>query len=148
MGKRRAMPAAERELRSHFRGRRAGRRFTLDLKVELTNRKIAVRARTVDISRSGALFLVDDPRFLADLPGTALDPFTNRVLNHFAEGLTAHFAGDVLRRRMEIVRTTSGGLGSVGQPLLACRFTHPLTPRECKLVGLRPQAAGTDINVR
>jgi hypothetical protein len=126
----------EQQLRSHFQGRRVGQRFALTVSVELASRRQAFQACTVDISRSGALFLLEDPAFIAGLPGTALDPFTERVQRHFEGGLVVRFKGGVLRRRMEIVRTTAGGLGGPGRPLLACRFLRPLSRRECRLVGL------------
>jgi len=95
-------------------------------------------ARTVSLSRAGCLFRIDAPGLCtADGRVAGLARFTEAMRAHFGRGLRVAFGGGVVTRRMEIVRTTLGGLGGLSVPLLGCRFSCPLTPEESALLGLR-----------
>jgi hypothetical protein len=129
-------PEAERELRRYFAGRRAGRRRRVSLQVELTGTGQALRGWTVDLSCTGALFRIDEQEVPRDID---LASFSGLVGESFADKLFVSFGGGTLKRRMEVVRTTVGGLGGEVFPLLACRFQVPLNNKSCDLLGIAPR---------
>jgi hypothetical protein len=117
--------------------RRRATRHRVRLPVQLSNLEEIFRAWTVDVSRSGALFRIDNPRFFRDGDGDPLLALTRQVEAHFERCLTVVFGGGILRRRMRVVRTTRGDDGGV--PLFACAFHRPLTGPECELLGIETE---------
>ena len=112
---------------------RSGDRARVTLDVVLAAQSGRLHARTVDLSYSGALFLLDDPMRpdLVSLSSVAM--FCER---HFHQGLTVLFGGGVVRRRMRVVRTSLGRVGKGVYPLVAACFSRELTVAECELLGL------------
>lgn len=124
--------AAERELRSHFEGRRVGTRLNVALKVELVCVERNVSARTINLSRSGALLEVLDE---SNLDMAAMMQFCEEIGRLFAGGGTLDFQCGVTRT-MEAVRITAGGLGKAMSPLVACRFKEPLEQKDFQRIGI------------
>lgn len=114
-------------------------RVRVSLRVRLTNSRESFPAVTVDVSRTGVLFLVDDPHLLSGGDGDPVLALARQVDALFGRGLTVIFGGGILRRRMRVVRTLPG---EDGVPLLACSFVRPLAGRDCTLLGI-PQAEGS-----
>jgi hypothetical protein len=129
-------PEAERELRRYFAGRRTGRRQRVALQVELSGTGETIRGWTVDLSCTGALFRIDEKAVPHDLD---LASFSGLIGESFTDKLFVSFGGGTLKRRMEVVRTTVGGLGGEVFPLLACRFQVPLNGKACDLLGIAPR---------
>jgi len=126
---------AELELRRHFNGRRDGQRINVSVPVELVALERNLDARTINLSRSGALLEVLDDgaeRGLAELV-----EFCDEIARLFAAGGTIDFECGVTRT-MEVVRVTAGGLGRVRTPLVACRFKAYLTPEDFGRLGVVP----------
>jgi len=112
-------------------GRRCGERRRVGLDVVLSQFGATLRARSVNLSFSGALFVIDD----STTPD--LESLSRFCTDQFGGGLTALFGGGVVRRRMEVVRTVRGGWAEDDDALLvACRFTGRLNASECDLLGL------------
>ncbi|MCK6461612.1 MAG: PilZ domain-containing protein, partial [Planctomycetes bacterium] len=132
---------AELELRGHFHGRRAGQRIQVPLDVELVCFERNVGARTVNLSRSGVLIEVRDTRAGGM---TELVAYCEEMARLFAAGGTLDFACGV-SRTVHVVRITAGGLGGRMVPLVACRFTEPLTPEDFAHMGIDPPPADHDV---
>ncbi len=132
---------AELELRGHFHGRRAGQRIQVPLDVELVCFERNVGARTVNLSRSGVLIEVRDTRAGGM---TELVAYCEEMGRLFAAGGTLDFACGV-SRTVHVVRITAGGLGGRMVPLVACRFTEPLTPGDFAHMGIDPPPAEHDL---
>jgi twitching motility protein PilT len=132
---------AELELRGHFHGRRAGQRIQVPLDVELVCFDRNVGARTVNLSRVGVLIEVRDTRAdgMSELIG-----YCEEMGRLFAAGGTLDFACGV-SRTVHVVRITAGGLGGRMVPLVACRFTEPLTPEDFAHMGIDPAPADHDV---
>jgi hypothetical protein len=91
---------------------------------------------TVDLSCTGALFRIDEREVPRDID---LASFSGMIGESFTDKLLVSFGGGTLKRRMEVVRTTVGGLGGEVFPLLACRFQVPLNNKACDLLGIAPR---------
>ncbi|MHC4133589.1 MAG: PilT/PilU family type 4a pilus ATPase [Planctomycetota bacterium] len=124
---------AELELRRHFEGRRQGQRVNVALPVELVCVQRNLPAKTINISRSGALIEVlehDGEQGMAELVR-----FCEEIDRLFAAGGTLNFQRGVTRT-IEAVRVTAGGLGKKMAPLVACRFTELLTDADFTRIGI------------
>lgn len=129
-------PEAERELRRYFAGRRTGRRRRVALKVHLVGAGTKLDGLTVDLSCTGALFRIEERAVPRDID---LASFSAFIGESFADQLNVSFGAGILKRRMNVVRTTVGGLGGEVFPLLACRFQVPLNNKACDLLGIAPR---------
>jgi len=124
---------AELELRRHFEGRRLGQRINVALRVELVCVQRNLPAKTINLSRSGALIEVlehDGEQGTAELVR-----FCEEIDRLFAAGGTLNFQCGV-SRTIEAVRVTAGGLGKEMAPLVACRFTELLTEPDFARMGI------------
>ncbi len=132
---------AELELRGHFHGRRAGQRIHVPLDVELVCFERNVGARTVNLSRVGVLIEVLDTRAGGM---SELVAYCEEISRLFAAGGTLDFACGV-SRTVHVARITAGGLGGRMVPLVACRFTEPLSPADFAHMGIDPPPADQDV---
>jgi len=124
---------AELELRSHFEGRRQGQRINVALRVELVCVQRNLPARTINMSRSGALIEVlehDGEQGMAELVR-----FCEEIDRLFAAGGTLDFQCGVTRT-IEAVRVAAGGLGKKMAPVVACRFTELLKEPDFARMGI------------
>jgi twitching motility protein PilT len=124
---------AELELRRHFEGRRQGQRVNVALRAELVCVQRNLPARTINMSRSGALIEVlehDGEQGMAELVR-----FCEEIDRLFAAGGTLDFLCGVTRT-IEAVRVTAGGLGKKMAPVVACRFTELLTEADFARMGI------------
>jgi hypothetical protein len=122
------------ELRAHFQGRRAGRRSRVEHAVVIEGQGGSMSARPVNVSRTGALLYLGGDDLTVD-GGTFLR-FSRIIQDRFARGSTVLFDEGAIRRTLQIVRVTFGGLGGTFAPLLACRFDRPLKASECTRLGV------------
>ena len=125
---------AELELRRHFQGRRQGQRINVALRVELVCVQRNLPAKTVNLSRSGALIEVlehDGEQGMAELVR-----FCEEIDRLFAAGGTLDFQCGVTRT-IEAVRVTAGGLGKEMAPVVACRFTELLKEQDFARMGIK-----------
>ena len=122
------------ELRQMFNGRRDGKRKELEMSVWLSCPETDLKACTINISRTGALFHLTDERFQGDGEHTFL--YFSRVVQDYLEQGSTVDLGEGVQRAIEIVRVTFGGLGGAFAPFLACRFKQPLDKDECLRLGV------------
>jgi hypothetical protein len=127
---------AELQLRAHFRGRRQGERKRVRLKVKLNTPRGTLLAETVDISQSGALFALQNNGGQQAFGPDDVEKLCKFVERYLVRGLHVYFGGGIVKRRLQVVRTTMGGLGGITEPLLGCAFSYPLKPDECDLLGI------------
>jgi hypothetical protein len=127
---------AELELCAHFQGRRTGERKRVRLKVKLSTPRGTLLAETVDISMSGALFALQNNDGGRAFGPNDVDKLCMFVERYLVRGLEVYFGGGIVKRRLQVVRTTMGGLGRDTEPLLGCSFSYPLRPEECELLGI------------
>ena len=135
--------SGELELRKHFSGRRKGRRVRHSVRVQLRAPRERITAETVDLSRSGALLTLEDPRFEQFL---RLDKL-GTLIEALGKTLEIVFGRGKVRRRIQVVRITMGGLGGACRPLLACRFDKPLTTEECNRLGMKIPARSRHLEI-
>ncbi len=127
-------------LRRYFSGKRDAVRTCRFLDVEVTGKHGAFKAMAVDVSRSGVLLRIFDPRFADEEEMDLLMPYTARVWNHFGGGLRLDFDSREVRLSADVVRVTAyAGRGS-HLILLGCRFRRDLSPEECSELGIRDSA--------
>ncbi|MGQ0614833.1 MAG: PilZ domain-containing protein [Planctomycetaceae bacterium] len=127
---------SEAELRRHFMGKRDGFRSRVDLAVVVEGRGAQFEARAVDLSRSGILLKITDPRFAPAGRSIGLVEYCNRIVTYFEQGLNLQFFGGALKRRATPIRVANQSLGVEEPLLLACRFAAPLDGPACALLGL------------
>lgn len=136
-----ASDVVEKILEAQFAGRRDSiRTFKfLDLVVQGTGGTF--KALGVNISRTGLLFRITDPRFAADGEQQHLMPYTARVWQNFHGGFHVFLESGAVAREADIVRV-SGYCGRKSSlVLVGCRFREQLTPAECDLLGISRDAA-------
>ncbi len=126
--------AAEMELRAHFDKKRASDRCWIGIPVELTGRSGSLRVRLLDVSRSGVLLALTDPklRYTSDL----LECY-QQVQKQLGKGAILRFAGRNFSLRGEVARVTE--CPYEGRMLLAVQFLDTLTQKQCASLGI-PQA--------
>jgi len=124
--------AAEMELRRHFQGRRDGGRVKARIAVELVCVERNLSAKTINLSRSGALLEITDER--EDRGEAEILAFCTEIARLFAAGGTVDFRCGITRTA-EAVRVTAGGLGGRTAPVVACRFKEPLAADDFLTLG-------------
>ena len=136
--KKRKAKKAEREFQAHFAGRRESVRNEVGIGCSLLGDGSVFRAIAVDISRSGALISVRDARFDDTEGGDSLMEYSERIWQHFGDGLEIGLMGGVVRIAATVVRVTTrqdeASLEWI--PLVGVRFRTALSPHECERVGV------------
>ncbi|MFI5403998.1 MAG: PilZ domain-containing protein, partial [Planctomycetota bacterium] len=126
-----ASEVVEKILEEQFAGRRdALRTFKfLDLAVQGTGGTF--KAMGINISRTGLLFRITDPRFADDGEQQHLMPYTARVWQNFTGGFHVFLESGAISREADIVRV-SGYCGRKSSlVLVGCRFRSELLTPEC-----------------
>ena len=95
----------------------------------------AYAARTVDISRGGALIEIVDPDFHPLLDGSDLMPFAAQVSLQFPDGMLVNFESGTVQARANIVRLVSKQ-GKKPGILLGCAFAPELSEFDCRVLGM------------
>lgn len=127
-------------LRRYFSGKRGALRTCKFLDVQVEGKHGAFEGMAVDVSRSGVLLRIFDPRFTGEDETDLLMPYTARVWNHFGGGLSVEFHARDVRLSADVVRVTAyPGRGS-HLILLGCRFRRDLSHSECEKLGIRDSA--------
>jgi hypothetical protein len=127
-------------LESQHAGRRDAVRTFKFLEIVVQGTGGTFKAMGINISRTGILFRITDPRFAADGEHQHLMPYTARVWHNFHGGLHVFLESGSISREAEIVRV-SGYCGKKSSlVLVGCRFHEELTAAECDLLGV-PHAA-------
>jgi hypothetical protein len=131
-----ASDVVEKILEAQFAGRRdALRTFKFcDLVVQGTGGTF--KAMSINISRTGLLFRITDPRFADDGEQQHLMPYTARVWQNFHGGFHVFLESGAVSREADIVRV-SGYCGRKSSlVLVGCRFRSELLTPECDLLGI------------
>jgi len=128
--------AAEEELRRHFSSKRHGARTELTHRVEVEGSYGRFRAHLLDISRSGALLRIHDPRFAPARFQTDLMEISSRLQKHFDDGLALHLVDVSISCGGVLARVTKSDLGAGAPVLVGCRFHKPLSPQLCSIIGI------------
>jgi hypothetical protein len=128
-------------LETQFAGRRDAIRTFKFLEIVVQGTGGTFNALGINISRTGILFRITDPRFAADGEHQHLMPYTARVWQNFHGGFHVFLQGGAVAREAEVVRV-SGYCGKRSSlVLVGCRFNAELTPTECDLLGVPHDAA-------
>ena len=138
--------SAEMELRSHFSGKRDSKRAFKLIEVEVTGAWESFQGLAVDVSRSGLLLRIMDPRFhKLGAKELNLVLYTELVQRHFADGVQIRFRGTLVRVDAEIVRIANiCDSRAKGLIMVGCRFDRLLTEDECAQIGIDPGIATGD----
>ncbi|MHC4953663.1 MAG: PilZ domain-containing protein [Planctomycetota bacterium] len=128
--------ASERELQTHFTGRRAAVRTYKFLDCEIQGNNSSFAGMVVDVSRTGALVRVLDASFAEPAEQEQLMLYTARVWYHFEEGLQLSFLRQSVQATADVVRVTGYcGRGS-GLNLIGVHFRTELSVEECDRLGI------------
>jgi hypothetical protein len=131
-----ASDIVEKVLEAKFEGRRGALRTFKFLEIVVQGTGGTFKALGVNISRTGMLFRITDPRFAADSEHHHLMPYTARVWQNFFGGFHVFLEKGTVAREADIVRV-SGYCGKKSSlVLVGCRFRDELTPEECDLLGI------------
>jgi hypothetical protein len=91
-------------------------------------------ARLIELSRSGALVDMRDPRFLKSCLDSSLLSFSGRVVEEFSGGMRVGCAEPKLSLAARVIRTLQHP--ATGAYLMGLEFLTPLTPPQCRMLGL------------
>ena len=128
-------------LAAQFAGRRDAVRTFKFLEIVVQGTGGTFKALGINISRSGILFRITDPKFSADGEQQHLMPYTARVWQNFHGGLHVFLENGLVAREADIVRV-SGYCGKKSSlVLVGCHFREELTAAECDLLGVAYDAA-------
>jgi hypothetical protein len=128
----------EKALRRCFTGKRRARRTVRLLDVEVKGRRRSFPALAVDLSRSGALLRIMDPRFARHEEQASLMPYTARVWYHFQGGFKICFGGGDICLEADVVRVSGYCGQDAGLIFIGCRFRSPLDEPQCQALGVDP----------
>src|SRR5262245_33856124 len=128
------LPAKVHEIVKLFSGRRRSHRLDVRLSIEVDGAARAYRGRTLNASQLGALIEIDDPDFLpADTVLSLMDA---------AELVRRVFPGDMTIRFWRMSLSVTARVVRVAQHpsrldiVLGCEFASPLTPQQCRAIGI------------
>jgi len=128
-------------LEAQFAGRRDAVRTFKFLETVVQGAGGIFRALGINISKTGMLFRITDPRFAADGEHQHLMPYTARVWQNFHGGFHVFLYKGTIAREADIVRV-SGYCGRKSSlVLVGCRFRDPLTDAECEALGVAHEDA-------
>jgi len=136
-----ASDVVEKVLAAQFAGRRDAIRTFKFLEIVVQGTGGTFKALGINISRTGILFRITDPRFAADGEHQHLMPYTARVWQNFHGGFHVFLENGAVSREADIVRV-SGYCGKTSSlVLVGCRFREELTAAECDFLGVAHDAA-------
>ncbi len=131
-----ASEIVEKVLRAQFAGRRDAVRTFKFLEIVVQGTGGTFSALGINISRTGLLFRITDPRFAADGEQQHLMPYSARVWQNFHGGFHVFLERGAVAREADVVRV-SGYCGSKSSlVLVGCRFRAELAVAECDLLGI------------
>lgn len=131
-----ATEVVEKVLEAQFAGRRDAFRTFKFLELSVQGTGGTFNALGINISRTGLLFRITDPRFAAEGEQQHLMPYTARVWQNFQGGFHVFLERGAVAREADIVRV-SGYCGKKSSlVLVGCRFRDELTEAECDLLGI------------
>ena len=117
-------------------GQRGGARAPVCLNLEVEGRHGRYTGQTVNVSGVGALIWISDERFISKEDALSLVPFSERIETEFPNSMRVYFANGLVLD-CDVVRVERGRLP--GAPLLvACSFSRPLDPADCRRLGVNP----------
>ena len=126
----------EKVLRGYFSGKRDAIRTYKFLNIEMQGGHGNFHGMAIDISRSGMLVRIMDPRFAGADEMEHLMPYTARVWYHFEGGFFASFSDTGVTARGEVVRVTGYCGRGNSLILIGCRFTTPLAEDDCERLSI------------
>jgi hypothetical protein len=127
------------EIRRLFSGRRRSRRFDCERPVECLGRRVSYPGRLLNVSRLGALVSIAHEDFLpADSDGSLVE-VAHLMRRRFPDGISVRIPGDAVRLVATIVRVARHP--SEASSVFGCFFSRPLTRRQCRALGVRPDSA-------
>ncbi len=131
-----ASEVVEKILEEQFAGRRDALRTFKFLEMVVQGTGGTFKAMGINISRTGLLFRITDPRFADDGEQQHLMPYTARVWQNFTGGFHVFLENGAVSREADVVRV-SGYCGRKSSlVLVGCRFRAELLPPECDLLGI------------
>lgn len=139
MPRKAANSATSRTDQEHFGGRRRAPRLCCSLPVDCAGGNGKYAARTVEISRSGALLEMRDPAFVESGSEASLLAFSLRVVDEFSGGMRILFAEPRLSLAARIIRATRHP--SAASLLIGCEFLAALTDEQCRMLGLSTEGS-------
>jgi len=129
-----ASEVVEKVLEAKFAGRRDAVRTFKFLEIVVQGAGGTFDALGINISRTGILFRITDPRFATDAEQQHLMPYTARVWQNFHGGFHVFLRNGAVAREADIVRV-SGYCGRKSSlVLVGCRFREALSAEECGLL--------------
>ena len=134
MNRKDTRPAGSRSDREHFAGHRRGSRLRCVMPVECAGATGKYKARTIELSRSGALVEIRDPDFRDGDPKSSLLTFSARVMSEFAGGMRIRFFAPKVSLAARVIRTTRHP--TAASLLIGCEFLTELTEQRCRMLGL------------
>jgi hypothetical protein len=136
-----ASELVQRVLEAQFAGRRDAVRTFKFREIVVQGAGGTFRALGINVSRTGILFRITDPRFAAEGERQHLMPYTARVWQNFHGGFHVFLEKGAVAHEAYVVRV-SGYCGRTSNlVLVGCRFREELTPEECDVLGIPREAA-------
>jgi len=125
-------------LAEHFSGNRGALRVCKFLDVRAEGKHASFTAMAVDVSSTGLLLRIVDPTFAPEDEMDQLMPYSGRVLEQFADGVSIAFPGGGPRVAADVVRVTGYRGEGAGSEIITigCRFRRELSTKECTLIGI------------
>jgi len=119
-----------------FQGKRASQRVRMEISVECSAATgAAVSAKTVDLSTTGALLRLTDPKAVGIDAQAGLGELAARIAMRFPGGILLRFQGALKDRRARVVRVATPPPPETGV-LVGVRFEAALTPADAAQLGL------------
>jgi hypothetical protein len=123
-----------------FAGKRRGRRKGRSLEISLVDGLGgSYAARTVNLSRTGALVEVTEPSFQKFSDYDDLVAFKERVEDRFGRGLRVIIGGGVVELRGRVVRVEKPAVGD-WRPRIGIDFVQPISDANCQSLGIEAVA--------
>ena len=133
MSRRPANSTVVRKDREHFAGRRRGSRHRVVMSVTCAGASGRYAARTIELSRTGAVLEVRDDGFGPESKSNLLE-FSKRVADEFSGGMRIGFAEPKLSLAARVIRTMRHPTAAT--LLIASEFLVALTDPQCRMLGL------------
>ncbi len=119
-----------------FSGKRDAIRTTTFLNIAIHGKHGTFDAMAVDISRSGMLIRVMDPKFASADEMEHLMPYTARVWYQFEGGFSVSFADTGVTASGDVMRVTGYCGRGNSLILIGCHFAKPLAAGDCEKLGI------------
>ncbi len=119
-----------------FQGKRASQRVRMEIQVECSAATgAAVAAKTVDLSTTGALLRLTDPKTVGIEAQAGLGELAARIAMRFPGGVLLRFQGALKDRRARVVRVSTPPPPETGV-LVGVRFEAALSAADAAQLGL------------